>query len=177
MPTQEQLRKEQDPFQKLESAPPAVDQALQTAPEKRAADADHRAAEAERSEREKPAPGVLAEVPQQGGASDEVVSRLYNHFTDKKQPEKSADEKQRSPVASEARRGRKDRVPQQRSPGDEYQTGMAADFVPNTKVVVGELDIPPTGGKRRRRGAPFDSQPETQSEPGPLGPAPEKKSE
>lgn len=153
MPTQEQLRKEQDPFDKAQNLEPVVEQALQTAPDKRAAEADHRAAAAERAEREKPAPQVLAEIPQQGGASDEAVQRLFNHFIEKQQPEPSEaekDEKQDSPApAVDARRGRKD-PPRQKGRAEQYKTGIAADFVPSSKVVVGELDVP----RKRRRGEP-----------------------
>lgn len=154
MPTQEQLRKEQDPFDKAQNLEPAVEQALQTAPDKRAAEADHRAAAAERAEREKPAPQLLAEIPQQGGASDEAVQRLFNHFIEKQQPEPSEaekDDKQDAPApAADARRGRSRDPLRQKGRAEQYKTGIAADFVPSSKVVVGELDVP----RRRRRGEP-----------------------
>ena len=170
MPMHEQiLRKEQDPFHKVEEQNDS-EQTHAAAVSRQRVEAQERLTTAgEPTAQEQLAPSVVAHLPGQTGASDEAVKQLFNHFSERERKGgQSEDEAQQASATQTdprtSARAREPRGHKERRAGDEFKDGIAADFVPDSQFVGADLDDRPVSGgdavdvwegesgRRRRRG-------------------------
>ena len=173
MPMHEQiLRKEQDPFHKVEEQPETAAEHAAAESQRRVEATERVTTAAEPTAQEQLAPSVIAHLPGQTAASDEAVKHLFMHFAERERKGgQNREELQRgSSTQTDPRtsaRAREPRGQANREPGEEFKDGFAADFMPDSQLVGADLDDRPRGGtgdaaidawdgqsgpRRRRRG-------------------------